>query len=97
MLAAGLDALPDRRKKALLEHCLGTEGQRVLATLDVPQQQPASDEQQPAEEQQYQRIVSELTAYFGTQATVITERHQFPHRSQAAGETIKQYVSAPAS
>ena len=94
LLAAGLDALPDRRKKALLEQCLGTEGQRVLATLDVPQQQPANDEQQPTEAQQYQRIVSELTAHFGTQATVITERHRFRQRSQAAGETIKQYVSA---
>ena len=69
-------------------HCLGTEGQRVLATLDVPQQQPTNDEQQPAEAQQYQRIVSELTAHFGTQATVITERHRFRQRSQAAGETI---------
>ena len=94
LLAAGLDALSDRRNKALLEHCLGTEGQRVLATLDVPQQQPANDEQQPAEAQQYQRIVSELTAHFGTQATVITERHRFRQRSQAAGENIKQYVSA---
>ena len=94
LLAAGLDALHDRRKKALLEHCLGTEGQRVFATLDVPQQQPANDEQQSAEAQQYQRIVSELTAHFGTQVTVITERHRFRQRSQVAGETIKQDVSA---
>ncbi|XP_062503720.1 uncharacterized protein LOC134180560 [Corticium candelabrum] len=94
LLAAGLEALPDRQKKALLQHCLGTEGQRLLATLYVPQQQPANDEQQPAEAQQYQRTLSELTAHFGTEATVITERHLFRQRSQAAGETIKQYVSA---
>ena len=67
LLAIALEVLSDRRRNALLEHCLGTDRRSasVIATLDM---QPSNDEQQRAEAKQYQRIVSELTAHFGTQA-----------------------------
>lgn len=86
LLAAGIDALPVPRKLALLEHCLGTEGQCILSTIDI---------QHPAEGQaRYQQVVDALDAHFGSRVTVITERHRFRQRIQASGESIKQFVSA---
>ena len=48
LLAIGLEVLSDRRRNALLEHCLGTDRRlaRVIASLDI---QPANDEQHRAE------------------------------------------------
>ena len=99
LLAAGIDALSGIRKKALLEHCLGTEGQRILATLPTvapAQQLVKAGGQQPqedAEELLYRNVVDDLDAHFGSHVTVITERHRFRQRSQAQGGTIRQFVA----
>ena len=100
LLAAGIDALSGIRKKALLEHCLGTEGQRILATLPTAvseQQLVEAGGQQPqedAEELLYRNVVNALDAHFGSHVTVVTERHRFRPRSQAQSETIRQFIAA---
>ena len=94
-----VDALSDMRKKALLEHWLGTEGQRILATLPTAasaQQLVEADGQPPqedAEELLYRNVVDALHAHFGSHVTVITERHRFRQRRQAQGETIRQFIA----
>ena len=69
----------DQRKKALLVHCLGQEGQRIFYTLPAPKD--------------YKSCVKTLTQHFVPTVNVIAERHKFRQRSQQAGETVAHYTS----
>ncbi|KAL7856478.1 hypothetical protein SRHO_G00153770 [Serrasalmus rhombeus] len=82
ILALGQDDIPDKRKRALLIHCLGTEGQRIFYTLEV-------------ENDTYAAALAALKSFFVPKINVVAERNKFRQRSQRPGESVVQFVAAP--
>ncbi|XP_077862849.1 uncharacterized protein LOC144344984 [Saccoglossus kowalevskii] len=81
MTATNLDSddVADGRKRAVLLHCLGIEGQRIFQSLgDCPT---------------YKDVVDKLESHFGPRKSVILERHRFRQRGQRPGESISSYVA----
>ena len=81
LYAIGGSNFPAQRKRALLIHCLGTEGQRLYNTLPL-----AADT--------YDGTVQALTAFFTKKVNVPAERYRFRQRAQAVGESIDHYLAA---
>ena len=69
----------DARKKAMLIHCLGLEGQRIFKTLGH-----APD---------YKTCVELLSAHFAAPKNVIMQRILFRQRKQRVGESVHQYIA----
>ncbi len=80
LLAVG-EELPNARKRALLIHCLGTEGQRLFYTLNVSDQGDDT----------YTSALSAIRDFFVPKVNVVAERYRFRQR---VGETTDQYVAA---
>lgn len=79
ILAAGLTDVSGGRKRALLLHCLGTEGQRVFGTLgDAPS---------------YSLAVELLKGHFAAPQSALLRRVLFRRRHQRPGESVAQYVA----
>ena len=81
LLASGISSFPEVRRRAILLHCLGLEGQRIFDMLD-----PVS--------RSYDHVVAALRSHFGKEGNVMSERYRFRQRSQQEGESIKQFVLA---
>ncbi|XP_058864256.1 uncharacterized protein LOC117964756 isoform X1 [Acipenser ruthenus] len=76
LLAMGLEDVANPRKRAILIHCLGTEGQRVFLTLG-----PAST---------FDEAVGVLAAHFGAAQSVLIRRFKFRQRSQRPADCSAQ-------
>lgn len=81
LLAMSAKELPDARKRALLIHCLGAEGQRLFYTLQV-----ADDT--------YASALKAIQDFFTPKVNVVAERYRFRQRSQRNGESTLQYVAS---
>ncbi len=81
LLAVGLTDVSAARKKALLLHCLGAEGQRVLGALESG---TTSD---------YDTAVELLNAHFAAPQSALLRRFLFRQRHQLPGESVQQYVA----
>ena len=77
LLAIGGQDFSEGRKRALLIHCLGTEGQRLYNTL-------------PLTEDTYGGSVLALQTFFTPKVNVVAERYRFWQRAQAVGESMWQ-------
>lgn len=75
------DAWPEERKRAVLLHALGTEGQRWFYTL-------------PDSGNTYTTAVAALKKHFVPAVNVVAERHKFRQRTQRTDETINQFLAA---
>ena len=75
------NAWPAARKRAVLLHCLGTEGQKIFHSL-------------PNTGDTYDAAVTALRAHFTPMTNVVVERHTFRKRTQGPHETVTQYVAA---
>lgn len=75
------DSWPDARKRAILLHSLGTEGQRLFYTF-------------PNTGTTFAEAMSALEDHFVPKVNVVVARHRFRQRSQRADETISQFLSA---
>lgn len=75
------DSWPDARKRAILLHSLGTEGQRLFYTF-------------PNTGTTFAEAMSALENHFVPKVNVVVARHRFRQRSQRADETISQFLSA---
>ncbi|KAL1277251.1 hypothetical protein QQF64_023924 [Cirrhinus molitorella] len=78
ILAVGLTGMSAARKKALLLHCLGVEGQRVLGALES------------GTTSNYDTAVELLTAHFAAPQSVLLQRFLFRQRHQLPGESVQQ-------
>ena len=83
LVACGLDdkSVSDARRRPILVHCLGTEGQRVFSSLDESSGS-------------YEESTAALKRQFGPKHSVIMSRYKFRQRSQQAGESVIQFVAA---
>ena len=87
LVASGGTNYPVARKKALLLHCLGKEGQRVFQNL------PDHDNP-PAGASEYDKALLVLEKHFGLKINVVAERYKFRQRAQSPGETAQDYVAS---
>ena len=78
-IASGANTYPAARKRALLLHCLGTEGQRIFHTL--PQDGIKIDDE-------YDVAVQVFNRHFQPKLNVVAERYKFRTRSQLSGESV---------
>lgn len=72
---------PDARKRAMLIHALGTEGQRLFYTL-------------PNTGGSYDEAMVALEAQFVPKVNIVVARHQFRQRAQRSDETVPEYIAA---
>ncbi len=79
LVAAGLDDVPDGRKRALLLHCLGAEGLRIFQTLSAANT--------------YSDSVARLKGHFQRSHSVLLKRLNFRQRCQRSGESASQFVT----
>ena len=82
-IASGANTYPAARKRALLLHCLGTEGQRIFHTL--PQDGIKIDDE-------YDVAVQVFNRHFQPKLNVVAERYKFRRRSQLPGESVDDYI-----
>ena len=75
LAALGLEDASDPQRRALLVHCLGTEGQRIFRTL--------------GQAKKYREATKLLEAHFAAPQTVILRRIIFRQRRQKAGESVQ--------
>ena len=75
------DSWPDARKRAVLLHALGTEGQRLFYAL-------------PDTGDTYAAAVEGLKKHFVPKVNVIAERHKFRQRAQRPDETVNDFLAA---
>lgn len=75
------NAWPDARKRAVLLHCLGAEGQRIFHSL-------------PNTGDTFDSAATALEEHFTPKANVVVERHVFRKRAQGLHETVNQYLAA---
>ncbi|KAK8770489.1 hypothetical protein V5799_013046 [Amblyomma americanum] len=96
LLASGSDAHPPARRKALLLHCLGVEGQRLYYALPEEKSStpPTEGKQGSGTSDEYDAAVATLDAYFTSKTNVVVERHRFGQRTQLPGETATAFVTA---
>ncbi|XP_077551303.1 uncharacterized protein LOC144164995 [Haemaphysalis longicornis] len=97
LLASGAAEFPPERRKAILLHCLGAEGQRIYRTLPAGSSaaEPAVQEKPPAPAtDEYESALIALRQQFSTSCNVVVERHRFHRRSQHAGESVHDFVAA---
>ncbi len=80
VIRASGDDWPNAQRRAVLLHCLGTEGQRFFYSL----LNTGTD---------YDSAMAALLVHFSPKAHVV-ERHAFCKRTQALHETFLQYVAA---
>ncbi|XP_038063014.1 uncharacterized protein K02A2.6-like [Patiria miniata] len=83
-VASAANTYPAVRKRALLLHCLGTEGQRVFHTL--PQENAGENEDE------FDSALRVLDRHFKPKLNVVAERYRFRRRSQLPGESVDDYI-----
>ena len=86
LLAVGGNAFAAERKRAILLHCLGEEGQRIQETLPPAVKLEESDDV-------FTLTVRQLDSFFIPRVNVIVERFTFRQRAQQPQESTAEYVS----
>ncbi len=81
MINASGDEWPEARTRALLLHCLGTEGQRIFYTL-------------PDSGDTLDSAIAALQTHFNPKINVVAERHAFRKRTQTTSESVLHYIAA---
>ncbi|XP_077527951.1 uncharacterized protein LOC144139502 [Haemaphysalis longicornis] len=105
LLACGAAEFPPERRKAILLHCFGAQGQPIYRTLPAGSSAAAPaparatalavQEKPPAPAtDDYECALIALRQQFLTSCNVVVERHRFHHRSQHAGESVHDFVAA---
>ena len=82
MTATGLDAenVADARKRVILLHCLGVEGQHMCASL--------------TDTDTFADAITALTNHLGPATNAMMERYRFRQRSQRHCESVIQYSAS---
>ncbi|KAJ1101245.1 hypothetical protein NDU88_006317 [Pleurodeles waltl] len=82
----------EKRKLAILKHCLGVEGRKVLKTLPLQDTQGGDSDQ---EDDVFENAIKALEENYGKKVNIVVERHRFFSCAQKQDETIDQFVNSP--
>ncbi|KAJ7991327.1 hypothetical protein DPEC_G00296170 [Dallia pectoralis] len=80
LLAIGLDNATSARKRAILLHLLGAEGNRIFNTLNGTLDT-------------YNAVITALTGHFVKSQNILFQRLEFRQRCQRPGESARQFVA----
>lgn len=96
MIASGANKFNEERRRALLLHCLGPEGQRVYNTLPstTPQLGDSGAASADGATSSYDETFARLDKHFSPAVNVVAERYKFRQRSQRLHELVDDYISA---
>lgn len=107
LVASGAAEFTPARRKAILLHCLGPEGQRIYQTFAAGSTAAAppvpsaaalavkdGDTSAAATSDEYDTALVALRHHFSTSCNVVVERHRFHRRRQHAGESVHDFVAA---
>ncbi|KAL1426244.1 hypothetical protein MTO96_018369 [Rhipicephalus appendiculatus] len=107
LVASGAAEFTPERRKAILLHCLGPEGQRIYQTLPAGSTAAApavpsaaalavkdGDKSVAATSDEYDTALVALRHHFSTSSNVVVERHRFHRRRQHSGESVHDFVAA---
>ncbi|KAH6936449.1 hypothetical protein HPB50_017558 [Hyalomma asiaticum] len=98
LVASGAAKFAPGRRKAILLHCLGAEGQRIYQTLPagLTAAAPAVKDADAAAaiSEEYNTALVALRHHFSTSCNVVVERHRFHHRRQHSGESVHDFIAA---
>ncbi|XP_050037928.1 uncharacterized protein [Dermacentor andersoni] len=105
LLASGASDFKPERRKALLIHSLGVEGQRIFSSLLLTSDAAQSGESaaggkrskesgDTAQPSVYDEAIETLKQHFTSTSNVVAERHRFRRRMQQPGESVQEYVAA---
>ncbi|XP_075738919.1 uncharacterized protein LOC142784439 [Rhipicephalus microplus] len=95
LLASGASEFSPLRRKALLLHSLGPEGQRIFNTLSISQAAEKTEEEGTrATPDMYDSAVAALAKHFDATCNLVVECHRFHRRIQFPGESIQEYETA---
>ncbi|KAH8042650.1 hypothetical protein HPB51_025153 [Rhipicephalus microplus] len=95
LLASGASEFSPERRKALLLHSLGPEGQRIFNNMSISQAAKKTEEEgTEATPDVYDSVVTALAKHFDATCKLVGERHRFHRRIQFPGESIQEYVTA---
>ena len=86
LLAIGGSSFKPDRKRAILLHCLGMEGQRIFNTI------PDFDTI-PSDTNSFDFAIKLLEKQFAETVKVAAERYKFRQRGQESGESINSFVA----
>ncbi|XP_064475695.1 uncharacterized protein K02A2.6-like [Ornithodoros turicata] len=95
LIASGLDSESSGRRKAILYHCLGSEGQRIFNLLPLSDSPAATSVGSTSTvPDEMELALQVLDAHYACAVNPIAERHRFRHRRQLPSEAIDDYVIA---
>ncbi|XP_049274300.1 uncharacterized protein LOC119403484 [Rhipicephalus sanguineus] len=107
LVVSGAAEFTPARRKAILLHCLGPEGQRIYQTLPAGSTAAAppvpsaaalavkdGDKSAAATSDEYDTALVALRHHFSTTCNVVVERHRFHRRRQHSGESVHDFVAA---
>ncbi|KAL1486270.1 hypothetical protein MTO96_009336 [Rhipicephalus appendiculatus] len=107
LVASGAAEITPERRKTILLHCLGPEGQRIYQTLRAGSTAAApavpsaaaltvkdGDESAPATSDEYDTALVALRHHFSTSCNVVVKRHRFHRHRQQSGESVHDFVAA---
>uniref|UniRef100_L7M305 Putative tick transposon n=1 Tax=Rhipicephalus pulchellus TaxID=72859 RepID=L7M305_RHIPC len=107
LVTSGAAEFAPGRRKAILLHCLGAEGQRIYQTLPAGSSAAApaapgaaaladedGDKSAAATSDEYDTALVALRHHFSTSCNVVVERHRFHRCCQHSGESIHDFVAA---
>ena len=86
MLASDAMQMAAERRRAILLHSLGAEGQRIFQALPTLEAAEGEDS--------FHLTMRMLDSHFLPKINVVARRHEFRQREQLADETIDVYVAA---
>ena len=94
LLASGANKFNEDRRRALLLHCLGPEGQRIYVTLPSAAAADADGSGGDASSQteSFAETLRRLNMHFTPAINVVAERYRFRQRAQGPEETVEDYV-----
>ncbi|XP_054759514.2 uncharacterized protein K02A2.6-like [Lytechinus pictus] len=100
LVASAANKFNEDRRRALLLHCLGAEGQRVFHTLPSTSSGTSSaiagssTETGAGESCSYAEAIDRLDNHFLPTVNVVAERYRFRQRGQMPDEPVETYVCA---
>ncbi|XP_075737172.1 uncharacterized protein LOC142776758 [Rhipicephalus microplus] len=95
LLASGASEFSPERRKALLLHSLGPEGQRIFSNLSISQEAKKTEKEGTgATPDVYDSAVVALAKHFDASCNLVVERHRFHRRIQFPGDSIQEHVTA---
>ncbi|KAH8022006.1 hypothetical protein HPB51_020616 [Rhipicephalus microplus] len=94
LLASGATKFLPQRRRIILIHCLGTEGQRILNTLPADAATTPTASGTPTTPNVYDVALAALRQHLASSSNVVVDCYWFHCRYQSTGVSVADFVVA---